>query len=421
MGQPPAGVKPEKDLIKGGWHDCGDFMKRPNMLAVILFSLSSTWEEFGVDRDNNTLDVDKQVFRYGEPDGTPDIVQQIEWGVLFMADLVEEDGHVGGGFNSRAPYGKEGAEFRPHGGATPPTYYGVHQVNAMLALLTGSRALKQHRPELAALALERAKLALAYLEKSTYPPNEPEGSPFYWDNSPGGTMELDGSLVSLYGEFYLTTGDKKYLQKLLDNPQWLSNLDPYRHKGAQFWVPYQTMGRLFQKLPDAEYKEYRALIRQTCLAFALAAQDRHGWNAVSWGPVIAAYWLNKVVPDVISMQVALRSAYSTFGLHPGSDMVWLTGLEGTPCATSLFQGFFGILPKQDISEEWIAKWRAKNPDAFFVPGAVVPGMSPEGGGLREAAPLTYVDHWSYWTYNEASSGGGALHIEAMHCLKKAGF
>ena len=48
-----------------------------------------------------------------------------------------------------------------------------------------------------------------------------------------------------------------------------------------------------------------------------------------------------------------------------------------------------------VSEEWIAKWRVKNPDAFFVPGAVVPGMSPEGGGLREAAPLTYVDHWSY--------------------------
>ena len=297
----------------------------------------------------------------------------------------------------------------------------VHQVNSMLVLLTGSRALKQHRPELAALALERAKMALAYLEKAPYPPNEPEGSPFYWDNSPGGTMELDGSLVSLYGEFYLTTGDKKYLQKLLDNPQWLSNLDPYRHKGAQFWVPYQTMGRLFQKLPDAEYKEYRALIRQTCLAFALAAQDRHEWNTVSWGPVIAAYWLNKVVPDVISMQVALRSAYSTFGLHAGSDMVWLTGLEGTPCSTSLFQGFFGILPKEDISEEWIAKWRVKNPDAFFVPGAVVPGMSPEGGGLREAAPLTYVDHWSYWTYNEASSGGGAAHIEAMHILKKAGF
>jgi hypothetical protein len=329
--------------------------------------------------------------------------------------MVEDDGYVTGGFYGSKPYGTK--EFAPHGGGMP----WVHQVNGMLALLNGSRALKQHRPKLAALALERAKMALAYLEKAPYPPKVPEGSPFYWDNSPGGTMELDGSLVSLYGEFYLTTGDKKYLRKLLDNPQWLSNLDPYRHKGSQFWVPYQTMGRLFQKLPDAKYREYRALIRQTCLAFALA--QGNGTRASdfenSGGPIVTTYWLNKVVPDVVSMQDALPIAYSMFGLHPGSDMVWLTGLEGTPCSTSLFSGWFGILP--NISEEWIAKWRVKNPNAFFIPGAVVPGPGTSSDAIRGGAPLTYIDHWSYWTYNEASSWGGAAQIEAMQCLKKAGF
>jgi endoglucanase len=77
-------------LDRGGWHDAGDDDFRVESQAGEIFILSAAWEEFGVTRDNTLIDQDLRLVEIREPDGIPDILQQIEHGLLTVV----------GGYNS---------------------------------------------------------------------------------------------------------------------------------------------------------------------------------------------------------------------------------------------------------------------------------------------------------------------------------
>lgn len=66
----------------GGWHDAGDFDLRVESQAETVQGLSHIYELFGVDYDNTSIDQKSKTVEIMQPDGKPDVLQQIEHGAL---------------------------------------------------------------------------------------------------------------------------------------------------------------------------------------------------------------------------------------------------------------------------------------------------------------------------------------------------
>lgn len=69
-------------LNAGGWHDAGDYDLRVESQAGTVYMLSLAFEEFSVNWDQTLIDQKRQVVEIHHPDGQPDVLQQVEHGVL---------------------------------------------------------------------------------------------------------------------------------------------------------------------------------------------------------------------------------------------------------------------------------------------------------------------------------------------------
>ncbi len=69
-------------LNVGGWHDAGDYDLRVESQAGTVYTLSLIFETFNVQYDETTIDQQNRLVEIHRPDGKPDILQQIEHGVL---------------------------------------------------------------------------------------------------------------------------------------------------------------------------------------------------------------------------------------------------------------------------------------------------------------------------------------------------
>ncbi len=69
-------------LNQGGWHDAGDDDLRVESQSETIRGLALAYEEFHVDYDETTIDQQNHVVELHQPDGKPDILQQIEHGAL---------------------------------------------------------------------------------------------------------------------------------------------------------------------------------------------------------------------------------------------------------------------------------------------------------------------------------------------------
>jgi hypothetical protein len=77
-------------LDRGGWYDAGDHDYRIESQADTVHGLALAWELFHPDLDNTTIDQEARLVEIHRPDGKPDVLQQIEHGVLTIV----------GGYNS---------------------------------------------------------------------------------------------------------------------------------------------------------------------------------------------------------------------------------------------------------------------------------------------------------------------------------
>ena len=69
-------------LNVGGWHDAGDYDLRVESQAQTVSMLGLAFEEFGVNWDNTFVDQENHHVELHQPDGKPDILQQVEHGAL---------------------------------------------------------------------------------------------------------------------------------------------------------------------------------------------------------------------------------------------------------------------------------------------------------------------------------------------------
>jgi len=81
-------------LDRGGWYDAGDFDLRTQTQASTITALVLTREFFGADWDETTVDEKARYVQIRKPDGIPDIVQQVEHGVLALLAQYKVIGHA---------------------------------------------------------------------------------------------------------------------------------------------------------------------------------------------------------------------------------------------------------------------------------------------------------------------------------------
>ena len=81
-------------LDRGGWHDAGDYDLRVESQIDTVHGLALAWELFHPVYDNTTIDEAQRTVELFRPDGKPDILQQIEHGVLSVVGGYEAMGRT---------------------------------------------------------------------------------------------------------------------------------------------------------------------------------------------------------------------------------------------------------------------------------------------------------------------------------------
>ncbi len=407
---------------KGGWHDAGDCDLNIYAQGFSTYVLALAYEEFGLDRDVATVDVNAQTFGLGRPDGTPDILQQVEWGALWLLSMMQPDGRSYVGVveqphlrNTSGGWDK-GTDNRPGTGDERHVYVDHHselQLMQATTLCAVSRVLKEARPQLAQQCLQAARKAYDYFRThdEVY-----RNTAYFYEH----TIGRDQAVAAALAELYLTTGDPAYLRELEAMADKIANIDleyPAKRESscATFWYAPPMLARLIPKLPEGKLKA-------ACLSTCRRAAKYHAslltgrpWagHYTDFGKlgsahtpptrVYDAYWISKVAPDIVSTDMAVLPMLWLYGMHPFSDVAYVSGV-----------GLDG--PKHVHGGHLSHLFR---PEKGSIPGALVPGMT----AVRPYVPdnvLYYLDDGNV-ANTEYTIAGMTRYLFAVNAMKKAGY
>jgi len=366
---------------RGGWHDAGDCDLNIYAQGFSTLVLALAYEEFGLDRDAATLDVGAQTFRLGQPDGQPDILQQVEWGALWLLSMMQPDGRSYVGVVEQpsrrsTPGGWDKATNNTPGTDDERHVYVDHHPELQLlqatTLCAVSRVLRESRPQLARTCLEAARKAYdhfrAFEDQSLYRPTA-----YFYNNHKG---SRDQGVIGALVELYLTTKDPSYLCELEAMTRQIADLNlsyPNKRESgcSSFWYAGPALARLALELPDGPLK-------QACLSTCRRGAQYHAgllrdrpWpghytdfgklgSAHCWPTrVYDTYWISKVVPEVVSLDKAVMPMLWLYGFHPIHNRSYYAapGLDGPK---ALHCGHLGFLFR---------------PEKGSLPGGLVPGMT----------------------------------------------
>ncbi len=202
-------------LNVGGWLDAGDFDIRTQTQYAVVRSLVDIWETYRPARDETWIDEKARHVEIHVPDGTPDVLEQIEHGTLQLVAQFDSVGHAINGIVE-----PDVAQYTHLGDAASKTD-GIPGTDddrwafttkssslnygSVAALAAASRALKDLRPELAAHA--RAIAIRVWAEEHGHAPDL-----YQHGNTTGGPIE--GEEFAAAVELLATTGDQRYADRI---------------------------------------------------------------------------------------------------------------------------------------------------------------------------------------------------------------
>ncbi|HEY0776595.1 MAG TPA: glycoside hydrolase family 9 protein [Gemmatirosa sp.] len=377
-------------LDRGGWHDAGDFDLRIESQADEVWTLAAMYEQFGLDYDNTTVDEAHRLVRIHQPDGRPDLLQQVEHGLLSILGGYRSMGRLYRGIQDATlkqytllgdPSTNSDNLFQDPKlapGQRTATTSGVpddrlvfteqnasHEYKGIAALAIAGRVLRTYDP---ALARESADAAEAL-----------------W-RQPRDTTQGFEDRVSAAVELLLTTGRPEYRDALVAmRPRIVARI------GSVGWA----LGRALPRLHDAAFEgAVRAAVAAN-FDSTVAAQRRNpygvpyepviwgaGWGIQRFG--VEQYFLHRGFPDVVSTEYMLNALNFVLGTHPGRNTASFASGVGARSMTTAY-GF-------------------NRADWSYVPGGVVSGTALIRPDLPELKNFPYL-----WQQGEYVMGGGATH------------
>ncbi|NQU86812.1 MAG: glycoside hydrolase family 9 protein [Mariniphaga sp.] len=376
----------------GGWFDAGDFDIRTGSHCQTVLSLVESWEAFNLQRDQTLVDKDTRFVDIHHPDGTADILQQIEHGTLALVAQHRAFGraiagiivpnlhqyhHLGDGVTQTdnllynpelKPYETVGNESGTNDDRWAFTNKSSNQnYSSIGAISAASRALKGYNDELSVECLKYAEKAWEdeQNQKNSTAPN-PTNRRF------GGSVEAGAAL-----QLYIATKNDKYSQAF-DDLIW-SGLEGFGGLNLSIIVkalPYTDQA--FHKKLGPFVERYKDQLEELGTENPFGVPFRTGgWagnsQIISWAST--NYLLNKYFPDIIDKEYVYKGINYIFGCHPVSNISFVSGV--------------GTYSKR-------MAYGNNRADYSFIAGGVVPGVMI----LKPDYPENKIDWPFLWGENE---------------------
>lgn len=387
-------------LNRGGWHDAGDFDLRVESQAETVHGLTLAYEAFHVDYDNTTVDQTNHIVEIQRPDGKPDILQQIEHGLLTLVGSYQSMGRFYRGIIE--PTMRQYTTLGDPANITDNKIYDSTKGRAIPVGLPRSPddrwVFTENNPD-RALQVASALAAASRVMKGfndTLSQDCLQIAQQVWNDQ--ATERSPLSRVPLAVELLITTNEKKYADFLTTHTD-----DIAQHIDNTGWL----VGRTLPLINDAHYHE--ALNNAVKTLYARITTDGAktpygvpykpniwgaGWDIQHFG--FKQYFLYTYFPDIVGRNYMLDALNFILGCHPGSNTASFVSGVGAKSMTVAY-GF-------------------NRADWSYIPGGITSGTAL----IRPDFPELKV--WPYfWQQGEYVLGGGTtdylfLVLAANHVL-----
>ena len=404
-------------LNVGGWFDAGDFDIRTQTHYSAVSNLVQVRENFGLERDETTINQKDRYVDIHHPDGKPDILQQIEHGILQLLAQFKAVGHAINGIveahlsqythlgdastktdnlvynpqldslESDLPDGKAdgftSGTFDDRWAFTSkstPLNYG-----SIAALAAASRVLPGYNDELADECLETAKRV--WEEEHSHEPDL-----FSHGNTTGGPLNAEELKAAV--ELLICTKENKYADRI---NELLSKMEDRFNFNASYFVraiPY--MDKSYSKKIEELVKNYKSNLdslnkRNPFGVFITTG----GWagNGAVVGIALTNYILHKTFPEIIDPEYVCRGLNYIYGCHPGSNISFVSGV--------------GTVSKK-------VAYGNNRADYSFIAGGVVPGVLI----IKPDFPENKEDWPFLWGENEYVINLGSSYIYLVNAVNE---
>ncbi|MGA8341198.1 MAG: glycoside hydrolase family 9 protein, partial [Candidatus Sulfotelmatobacter sp.] len=374
-------------LNVGGWYDVGDFDLRTQTQTRVITDLVLAWEKFGVKSDDTSVDENARYVQLRKPDGVPDVVQQIEHGVLLLLAEYHAIGHAISGIIEPtleeythlgdAASKTDGRIYSERMGPleTDGIYSGVPDdrwaftthttalsYDMVGALAAASRVLRGYNDKMAEDCLQTA--VRVWDEEHKQPP-----ALFQSFNTTGSDLrhaETEAALELLIS----TRGGDAYRKRLKELLPVIKDQFAFLGGTAARAIPFM----------DPEFKEgvASALATYKPKLQEMLSQNPYGVpiSTGTWGGsggvtrfATEMYFLHQAFPEGIGPEYTLDGLDFVLGRHPVSNVSYVSTV-GT--------------------ESRLIAYGNNRADYTFVPGGMIPGVviiQPDFPELKEAWPF----------------------------------
>jgi hypothetical protein len=375
-------------LNAGGWHDAGDDDLRIESQADEVSLLGRAYEAFNLNYDDTTIDEGRRLTKIHQPDGKPDVLQQVEHGVLTILGGYRGLGRLYRGIivPTLPQYVLLGEETN----STDNLFYNAglrpdertatqsgrlddrlvfteenpgHEYKGIAALAIAGRVLQKENP---AMARESIAAAEALFKRERDP------------------QQALAERINATVELWLTTGKAEYGQLLLDNRKEI-----VAHADRTAWA----VGKVLNLIKDRDFiKELRAAV---AVRFAQTVDEQRGtpfgvpyrphiwgagWDIQRFG--VEQYYLHRAFPDIVGTEYMLNALNFVLGVHPGEN-------------TASFASGVG-------SRSMTVAYGINRADWSYIPGGVASGTALIRPDFPELKDFPFL-----WQQGEYVLGGGS--------------
>ncbi len=384
-------------LAVGGWFDAGDFDIQTASHNSVILSFVDAWELFGIDRDETYVDQKTRYVDIHRPDGTPDILQQLEHGALNVVAQCQNIGHPVRGIivpnlhqyhhlgdpvneTDNLPYNPDLKPYESDGkssGTMDDRWAFTNRIpmldyHTIAALAAANRALLIYNRQLADDCLIQAKRL--------------------WDEEKTLTLKVDttfarfttGTEMMAALQLYITTRDEKYLTRYKELV-WPVLDNALEHNISVALEAYPYMDNEYRKRLRDYVIKYKKINEQYDRANPYGVPiATGGWagNAqiIEWA--ITNYYASKLFPDIIGPEYVFKGINYILGCHPYSNISFVSSV--------------GTRSKK-------ITYGSNRADFRFIAGGVVPGVL-----LLKPDFLENKEDWPFlWGENECVINTGA--------------
>ena len=393
-------------LNVGGFFDAGDFDIETGANTNVVENLVRAWELFKPLRDETFVSEEQRYVDLHRPDGTPDILQYIEHGVLNLVAQAEQIGHMASTLSNSvldnyhhlgdAASITDGLHYDPSlkpyevsadgkRSGTPDDMWAFTSRNTWLDMrastmfAAAAHALKGYNDSLAARALTQSKRLMKEAEEFA------EQRAKSGENN---ARRRRGGMTATNLQLYVATQEKGYLDDF--KKEIWDELEQNATRTLQTAldaIPY--MDEDYRKKLRPYVEEYAQYIRDFDRKNPYGVPIGEG-NWAGIGPLLSfgttVCFAHLYYPDIVEKAEVYRAINWLFGCHPYHNYSFVAAV-GAARPKNVFYG-------------------NNRADFSFIPGNVAPGVL-----FRKPDHFENFDDWPFlWGQNEGTIAGNTQYI-----------